>query len=98
MASVTTLNGFKMIALAYREKYDNVNKEKAKKDKFISYFLTTYCVPTLPVIPEEKKRNYLYGTRYPSKFVNSCKFVEEEYYGMPDSDIVNHNTQFLPGI
>ena len=38
---VTTLDGFNMIALAYRAKYDNGKKSKAKKANFISYFLAT---------------------------------------------------------
>ena len=63
MAAVTTLYGVKMIALAYRTKSDNRKKAKAKKDKFLTYFLATDCVTTLPGIPEQKKRNYPYGTR-----------------------------------
>ena len=45
-----------MVALAYREKSDNGKKAKAKKDNFLSYFLATYRVTTLPKIPEEKKK------------------------------------------
>ena len=30
--------------------------------------------------------------------MNRCKFEEEEYDGMPASDIVNSNEQFLLGI
>ena len=76
LADVTTVDGFKMIALAYRAKSYNGKKEKAKNANFISYFLATDCVTTLPGIPEEKKQNYPYGTRAPSKLMNRCKFVE----------------------
>ena len=75
--SVTTLHGFKMIALAYREKYDNRKKAKSKKANFISYFLATDCVTTLPGIPEEKKKHYPYETRAPSKLINRCGFLEK---------------------
>ena len=97
MASVTTLYGVKMTALAYRAKSDNGNKGKAKKDKFPSYFLATDCVTTLPGIPEEKKWNYLEGKRSTSNIINHFKFLEEYYYCMPDSDTVNRNAQFLLG-
>ena len=38
VAAVTTLYGFKMIAIAYCAKSDNGKKAKAKKDNFLSYF------------------------------------------------------------
>ena len=55
MSAVTTLNGVKMIALAYHEKSDNGKKEKSKKADFLSYFLVTDCVTTLAGIPAENK-------------------------------------------
>ena len=38
VAALTTLDGVKMIALAYRAKSDNGKKAKARKAKFLSYF------------------------------------------------------------
>ena len=76
MASITTIYGFKMIALAYRAKSDNDKKAKSKKANFIIYFLATDCVTTLPGIPAEKKENYLDGTRASSNFIYCCKFIE----------------------
>ena len=61
------------------------------------FFKTDYVTP-LPGILEEKKLHYPYGTRNPSKLINRCKFVEEYYDGIPNSDIVNRNAQFLLGI
>ena len=58
MTVVTNLYGVKMIALAYHEKSDNVKKAKAKKANFLSSFLATDCVTTLPGIPSDKKRHY----------------------------------------
>ena len=98
MAAVTTLYGFKMIALSYPAKTDNCKKAKDKKAKFLSYFLATDYVTTLPGIPVENKGHYPYGARYQSKITNCCNFVEEYYDGMPDSDIVHRNAQFLLGI
>ena len=91
VAAVTTLNGVKMIALAYRTKYDNGKRAKAKKANFLRLFLETDCDTTLPGIPAGKKRHYPDGKRYPSKFINRCKFVEECYRGILASDIVNRN-------
>ena len=51
MSDVTTLNGVKMVALAYSVKSDNNKQTKAKKANFLSYFLATDCVTTLPGIP-----------------------------------------------
>ena len=76
VAAVTTLNGVKMIVLAYCAKYDNGKKAKSKKANFLSYFLVTDCVTTLPGIPEDMKRHYPFGTRASSNIVNHCKFVE----------------------
>ena len=98
MDAVNTLYGVNMIALAYRAKSDNGKKSKANKANFLSYLLATDCVATLTGIPEEKKQYYPDGTRAPSKCIYSCKFVEEYYDGMPYSDIVNRNSQFLLGI
>ena len=98
VAAITTLYGVKMIALAYRAKYDNGKKAKAKKGNFIINFLATDCVTTLPGIREENKRHHPNGTRSPSKFSNCCKFVEEYYDGITDSNIVDCNAQFLLGI
>ena len=88
MSVVTTINGVNMIALAYRAKSDNDKKEEANKANFLSYFLATDCVTTLPGIPSDKKQHYRDGTISPSKFINRCKCVEEYYGGMPASDIV----------
>ena len=77
MAVVITPYGVKMIALTYHEKSDNVKKAKAKKANFLSYFLATDCVTTLPGIPEEKKQHDPDGTISPSKFTNRLKFSEE---------------------
>ena len=77
MAAVTTLDGVNIIALACRAKYDNYKKAKAKKANFLSYFLATDCVTTLPGIPEEKKQHDPDGTISPSKFTNRLKFSEE---------------------
>ena len=76
VAAVTNINEVKMIALAYSEKYDNGKKAKAKKAKFLSYFLATEFVTTLLGIPEEKKRQHADGTRDPLKLINRCKFAE----------------------
>ena len=65
MAAVTNLDVVKMIALAYREKYDNGKKEKSKKANFLRYFLATDCVTTLSGIPAENNRHYPDGTRAP---------------------------------
>ena len=65
MAAVTILDGFNMIALAYREKPDNGMKAKAKKAKFLGYFLATGCVTILPGIQLYKEENYTDGTRSP---------------------------------
>ena len=87
-----------MIALAYREKSDNGKKAKSKKANFLRYFLETDCVTTLPGIPTEKKQHYPDGTIAQSNFINRNNFVEEYYDGIPASDIVNCNAQFLFGI
>ena len=44
-----------MIALAYREKSDDGKKAEPKKYNFLSCFLATDCVTTLPGIPEDDK-------------------------------------------
>ena len=77
VAAVTNIDGVNMIALAYHEKSDNGKKAKAKKANFLSYFLATDCVTTLPGIPEEKKQHDPDGTISPSKFTNRLKFSEE---------------------
>ena len=51
VAAVTNIDGVNMIALAYHEKSDNGKKAKAKKANFLSSFLATDCVTTLPGIP-----------------------------------------------
>ena len=58
MSELTTIDGVKMIALAYRAKSDNGKKAKAKKANFLSYFLETHYVTTLPGIPADKKQHY----------------------------------------
>ena len=55
MNAVTTLYVVKMIALAYREKYDNKKKEKSKKANFLRMFLAKDCVTTISGTPSEKK-------------------------------------------
>ena len=98
MPAVTTPGGVKMIALAYRAKSYNGKKAKAKKANFLGYFLATDCVTTLPGIPVENKQHDPDRKIAPSKFINRCKFVEEYYDGIPDSDIVNRTVQFLLGV
>ena len=98
MASVTNIYRFKMISIVYRTKSDNGKKARAKKVNFRRFFLETDQVTTLTGIASEKKKKYPDGKRAPSKFINHCKFLEEYYDGMPASDIVNHNAQFLLGI
>ena len=77
MAAVTTLDGVNMIALAYRAKSEYGKKAKAKKDNFLSCFLATDCVTTLPGILADKKRYHPDGIRAQSNFISRCKFVEE---------------------
>ena len=55
VSAVTTLDGVKMIALVYREKYDNGKKAKAKKANFLSYFLAAECVTTPTGTPTDNK-------------------------------------------
>ena len=98
MDAVTNLDGVKMIALTYCAKYDDDKKAEANKSNFIRQFLETYCVTTIPGIPADKKQNYPDRKRSPYNFINCCKFVKEYYDGIPDSDIVNCNAQFLLGI
>ena len=95
MSAVTTLNGVKMIALAYHEKSDNGKKEKANKSNFLFYFLATECVTTLTGMHAERNGHYPDGKISPSKFIKGCKFLEEYSDGMPASDTVNRYAQFL---
>ena len=60
--------------------------------------MAAYYAKTVPVIPADKKLNDLDGTISQSNIINCCKFVEEYYDGMPSSDIVNRNVQFLLGV
>ena len=61
MSELTTIDGVKMIALAYRAKSDNGKKAKPNKANFFSYFLETEYVTTLLGIPAEKKKYYADG-------------------------------------
>eukprot|EP00957_Ditylum_brightwellii_P170835 13003018-Ditylum_brightwellii.AAC.1 len=92
-----TIDGLKLTALAYREKSNCHRKSKAKKSNFYSYYIATDCCTTLPGKPAEK-RYCPDGSRAPSKLIPWCNMVEEYYAGMPVSDIVNGNAQFVLGI
>ena len=61
-------------------------------------FIASDCTTTLSGPPAEKKRHTPSGTRVKSVFVNRPKLVSDYYQGMPGTDIVNRNAQFLIGL
>ena len=73
-------------------------KGKRRKYNWISTFIATDCTTTIDGLPAEKKRHDPEGNRVASKFIPRPKMVEEYYDGMPATDIVNCNAQFLLGI
>ena len=87
----------RVIALAWRGKSDKGNKGK-KKTFWMSTFLASDCTTTLPGTPAEKKRHTITMEKAPSVFVPRPKLVEDYYNGMPGTDIVNRNAQFLIGM
>eukprot|EP00957_Ditylum_brightwellii_P108791 8299063-Ditylum_brightwellii.AAC.1 len=96
--TITTVDGIKLIAMAYHGQSEKGKKNKTTKTNFYSYFLASECITTLDEKPAEKKRHYPNGSRAPSKFVPRCKSVEECYEWMLTSNIVNRSTQFMIGI
>lgn len=68
------------------------------KKFWMSTFISSDCTTTLPGQPAEKKRHTPAGKRAPSVFVKRPKLVADYYNGMPGTDIVNRNAQFLIGI
>eukprot|EP00957_Ditylum_brightwellii_P060538 4596662-Ditylum_brightwellii.AAC.1 len=73
-------------------------KSNTKKAIFYSYYIATDCITTLPGKAAEKERHHPDRSRDPSKFITYCKMIKEYYDGIPASDIVNRNAQFLLGI
>ena len=55
MAELTTLDGVKMIALAYCSKYDNDKRVKYKKANFLSYYWKQTMSPHFQV--SQQRRN-----------------------------------------
>eukprot|EP00957_Ditylum_brightwellii_P021140 1593389-Ditylum_brightwellii.AAC.1 len=64
--ATTTVDGVKLIALAYRVNQRNERKKKATKTNFYSYFLAPKCITTLNGKAAEKKWHYPNGSRAPS--------------------------------
>ena len=93
----TTIDDERVIAVAWKGKSDKSNKGKKKKF-WMSTFIASDCTTTLQGEPAEKKRHAPDGTRAPSVFVQRPKLVENYYNGMPGTDIVNRNAQFLIGL
>ena len=56
MDAVTTLDGVKMIALAYRAKSENGKKAKAKRANFLSTILSTFTeINKINIFTKQKK-------------------------------------------
>ena len=97
VTAVTEINLQKVIALAWKGKSDKGNKGRKKKF-WMSTFIASDCTTTLPGTGAEKKRHTKDGKRAASVFVPRPKLVEAYYNGMPGTDIVNRNAQFLIGV
>eukprot|EP00957_Ditylum_brightwellii_P109107 8323846-Ditylum_brightwellii.AAC.1 len=95
--ATTTIDGLKLTALAYRDKFNCHRKSKAKKSNFYSYYIATDCCTTWSG-KSAGKRHYPYGSRDPFKLIPWCNMVEEYYDGMPARVVVNRNAQFFLGI
>eukprot|EP00957_Ditylum_brightwellii_P001842 142043-Ditylum_brightwellii.AAC.1 len=67
--ATTTVDGVKLIALAYQGRSEKGKKNKATKKNFYSYFLASKCITALDGKAAEKKLHYPNGSRAPSKFV-----------------------------
>ena len=93
----TEIDGKKVLAVAWKGKSDKGNKNK--KQKFwMSTFLSSDCTTTLAGNPAEKKRHTPDGRRTTSVFVPRPQLVQDYYDGMPGTDVVNRNAQFLIGL
>jgi hypothetical protein len=73
--------------------------DKTRKKKGQAYWMSTFiasdCTTTLAGDPAEKKRHNIHGKRVASTFVPRPKLVQMYYDGMPGTDIVNRNAQYL---
>ena len=96
--ATTTIDGEKAIAVAWKGKSEKGRKGRKKKAFWMSTFIATDCTTTLPGAPAEKKRHHINGKKAPSVHVPRPKLVEDYYNGMPGTDIVNRNAQFLIGL
>ena len=77
-------------------------KGKKRKNHFITTFLSSYCMTTLPGPPAEKKR-HSNGVRVQSVFVERPQLIayyygNEEEGGMSDVDINDNLRQYCLGI
>ena len=93
----TSVDDKKVIAVAWKGKSDKYRKGKKRKF-WMSTFIASDCTTTLPGPPAEKKRHTPEGARVNSVFVPRPKLVADYYHGMPGTDIVNRNAQFLIGL
>ena len=93
-----TIDNEKVIAVAWKGKSDRGKKAKKKRKFWMSTFIASDCTTTLPGTEAEKKRHTPDGRRAPSVFVKRPKLVADYYNGMPGTDIVNRNAQFLIGL
>ena len=98
VTATTTIEREQVIAVAWKGKSDKAKKSKSKRKFWVSTFIASDCTTTLPGNKAEKKRHTPEGTRAESVFVKRPKLVEEYYNGMPGTDIVNRNAQFLIGL
>ena len=98
VTATTTIDGEKVIALAWKGKSDTGKKAKKKRKFWMSTFIASDCTTTLPGVAAEKKRHTPEGKRAQSVFVKRPKLVADYYNGMPGTDIVNRNAQFLIGL
>ena len=98
VTATTTIDNQKVIACAWKGKSDKSRKGKKLKKFWMSTFIASDCTTTLIGPPAEKKRHTPDGRRAPSVFVKRPKLVFDYYNGMPGTDIVNRNAQFLIGL
>ena len=98
VTATTTIDSEKVIACAWKGKSDKSRKGKKLKKFWMSTFIASDCTTTLPGPPAEKKRHTPEGKRVASVYVKRPKLVFDYYNGMPGTDIVNRNAQFLIGL